>query len=230
MSEPDPTDPYAPMRRGFVEETTTAEEIDRMRAVVGPLAASTRELVDAVIRSEVPLEELESVRKEIDQLVERLRAQQLPGSYGVRIDASGRHRAWGNPAVGLRNPLAPPLEVHREADGSAWAETVLGAAYEGPPGMVHGGISALFLDQLVGEAAASAGKPGMTGSLKLRYVAPTPLGPIRFEAKAERVDGIKSIVKGRSLVQGRVCVEAEAIMILPRWARDLEETTGVGDA
>ena len=230
MSKPDEHDPYAPMRRGFVEETATAEEVDRVRDVAGPLAESARQLVDAVIRSEVPLEELESVRKEIDQLVERLRAQQLPGSYGVRIDASGRHRAWGNPVVGLRNAVAPRLVVHREEDGTAWAETVLGAAYEGPPGMVHGGISALFLDQLVGEAAAASGKPGMTGTLRLRYVAPTPLGPIRFEAKAERVDGIKAVVKGRSLVDGRVCVEAEAIMILPRWARDLEDTTGVGDA
>lgn len=230
MSESDENDQYAPMRRGFVEEALTAEEVDRVRDVAGPLADSTRQLIDAVIRSEVPLEEMESVRKEIDQLVERLRACQIPGSYGVRIDASGRHRAWGNPVVGLRNPVAPRLVVHREDDGTAWAETVLGAAYEGPPGMLHGGMSALFLDQLVGEAASAAGKPGMTGTLKLRYVAPTPLGPIRFEAKAERVDGIKSVVKGRSLVDGRVCVEVEAIMILPRWARDLEETTGVGDA
>lgn len=230
MSDPVDSDQYAPMRRGFVEETASAEEIDRVRDVAGPLAASARELVDAVIRSEVALEELESVRKEIDQLVERLRAHQIPGAYGVRIDASGRHRAWGNPVVGLRNAVAPPLVVHRDADGLAWAETVLGAAYEGPPGLVHGGMSALFLDQIVGEAATAAGKPGMTGTLKLRYVAPTPLGPIRFEARAERVDGIKSIVTGRSLVEGRVCVEAEAIMILPRWARDLEDTMGVGDA
>lgn len=223
---------YEPMRRGFVQDGLTPEEVERIAAVAGPLAASTRELVDAVIRSEVDLEELEAITKEIDQLVERLRARQLPGPFGQRIDTTGGRRPWGNPVIGLRNALAPPLVVHRE-EGLVWAETVLGAAFEGPPGMVHGGISALLLDQLVGEAAAGAGRPGMTGTLKLRYVAPTPLGPVRLEARTERVDGIKSIVSGRSLVGGRVCVEAEAVMILPRWARGLPdgiEKTGVGDA
>ncbi|UDY22216.1 PaaI family thioesterase [Nocardioides sp. Kera G14] len=224
---------YASIRTGFVENDLTPEEVERTAAAVEPLVDSVRELLDALIRSEVDAGELDSIRSEVDALVARLRTKQIPGAYGVRADTSGRHRAWGNPVVGLRNAMSPPLEIqHDESDGSAWAETVLGARFEGPPGMVHGGISALLLDQIVGHAASAAGKPGMTGTLKLRYVAPTPLGPIRLEARTEKVDGIKAIVRAGSYVddpanpgERRLCVEAEAIMILPRWARELEETS-----
>lgn len=54
-------------------------------------------------------------------------------------------------------------------DGRCWAEFALGATYEGPPGFVHGGVCALILDQVMGEAAAAAGYPGMTAGLTLRF-------------------------------------------------------------
>jgi hypothetical protein len=41
---------------------------------------------------------------------------------------------------------------------------------------VHGGVSAMILDQMLGEAAGAGGKPGMTGTLTLRYRQATPLG------------------------------------------------------
>lgn len=222
-------DNYAPMKSGYSPEVLTPEELARLAAAAGPLTDSVRELIDAVIRSEVEVEELESVRKEIDQLTERLRARQLPGSFGVRL-SDGRARAWGNPVVGLRNAMAPPLVVVHEPDGRVWCEVVLGARFEGPPGLVHGGVSSLLLDQIIGEASAAAGAPGMTGTLKLRYRSPTPLGPLRLEAQAVRSEGVKTIVRGAISVgdgeERRVCVEAEAIMIMPRWAREQIKATG----
>ena len=87
--------------------------------------------------------------------------------------------------------------------------------------MVHGGVVALVLDQLLGEAAAAGGSPGMTGTLTLRYVHGTPLGDCSGEAWIDHVDGVKTIVKGElRRADGEPSVHAEGVFILPRWARD----------
>lgn len=52
---------------------------------------------------------------------------------------------------------------------------VVPRVYEGPPGAVHGGIVAAYLDEVLGGAAARAtGKPAVTGELTVRYVKPVP--------------------------------------------------------
>ena len=142
----------------------------------------------------------------------------------MRIAPDGsRSRAWGNTVVGLRNPVAPPLQVHHSSEGRAWADFTLGAAYEGPPGLVHGGVSALILDQLLGEAAGAGGKPGMTGTLTLRYRRGTPLGDLHAEAAIDRVEGIKTLAIGSISDTDGTTVEAEGVFILPRWAREAIE-------
>ena len=203
----------------YVHEDVAPEEIERQRALYAPLAQSIRELADASIRTEVDDDEVRAARDEIEAITARLRARQLPGSYGVRFGSAGTSRAWGNAVVGARNPVAPPVEVHSEPAGRAWADFRLGAAYEGPPSLVHGGVSALILDQLLGEAAGAGGKPGMTGTLTVRYRRPTPLGDLHGEAHIDRVEGIKTFVVGHLADAGGVTVEAEGVFILPRWAR-----------
>jgi acyl-coenzyme A thioesterase PaaI-like protein len=139
----------------------------------------------------------------------------------VEFGPTGKLRPHGNAVVGLRNPVAPPLQVQRSKEGRAWASFHLGALYEGPPGLVHGGVCALILDQMLGEAAAAGKAPGMTGSLRLRYRRPTPLGDLSAEATIDRVEEIKTTVTGRILdADGEPTVEAEGLFILPRWARE----------
>jgi acyl-coenzyme A thioesterase PaaI-like protein len=191
---------------------------------VAALAQSARGLVDAVVRSQVDADELRAVRAELDALTERLRASQLPASVGAAYGWEAGRRHWGNAVIGLRNPIAPPLDILREG-GRVSAGFTLGAAYEGPPTFVHGGVSALILDQMLGEAAASSGRPGMTGTLSIRYRHPTPLGPLRAEAEVVRTEGVKTYAEGRVLVAQpdgtwRASVEAEGVFILPRWARE----------
>jgi acyl-coenzyme A thioesterase PaaI-like protein len=206
---------------GYVQDDLSPEEVDRQRALYAPLTQAVRELVDATIRSTVDADEVRAVQSEVEQLTARLRKSQLDGSYGVRF-SRGRGRPWGNPVVGLRNAVAPPvvIEHHPSANGDVWADFHLGAAYEGPPGLVHGGVSALILDQVLGEAAGAGGKPGMTGTLTLRYRRGTPLGDLRVEGWIDRVDGIKTYAKAQILGPEGVTVEAEGVMILPRWARE----------
>ena len=47
----------------------------------------------------------------------------------------------------MGNGIAPPLAVRRH-DGAVLADATLDLAYEGPPSHLHGGMSALVMDQL----------------------------------------------------------------------------------
>ncbi|MDI6912080.1 PaaI family thioesterase [Nocardioides sp.] len=205
---------------GYVQDDISAEELERQKALYGPFTQAVRELVDATIRTEVDDDEVRAIQAEVEALTARLRAQQLDGPYGVRFGATGRGRPWGNSVVGLRNAIAPPLMIDHDDTGRAWSDFHLGAAYEGPPGLVHGGVSALILDQMLGEAAGAGGKPGMTATLTLRYRRGTPLGDLRAEAWIERSEGIKTWARGHVMDAEGVTVEAEGLFILPRWARE----------
>ena len=110
--------------------------------------------------------------------------------------------------VGLRNAIAPPLTVVQEGRGVRSSFT-LGAAYEGPPGSVHGGILALVLDQLLGEAAGAGGKPGMTATLTVTY---------RQRAGARRPHGrgLDRAVQGHQDLGPRQIRDADGITIKAR--------------
>ena len=215
----------APFEYPVVE--MTEDEVAAERAVYGGLAASVRDLAEASLRTTVDADLADDVRREVEALTARLRASQIEGSFGVQLTSSGHVRGHGNAVVGMRNPVAPPLEMERSRDGRAWSTFTLNALYEGPPGNVHGGVLALVLDQVLGEAAAAGGTPGMTGTLTLRYRRATPLGRCSAEAWIDRHEGVKTYVHGQlKRADGEVCVEAEGIFILPRWAREAMESAG----
>ncbi|BBY67045.1 PaaI family thioesterase [Mycolicibacterium helvum] len=204
----------------FTTEDLSAEDIERLRAIYEPLAISVRELVDATIRTEVDAETVAAVKADIDAATARLRSDQIDGAFGVRRTASGQSISWGNAVIGLRNASAPPLVIHRDEDGRRWTDFHLGAAYEGPPGHVHGGVSALVLDHVLGEAASPDGKPRFTGSITVRYLRACPLGPLHAEAQITRVDGVKTFASGYISDAEGITVEAEGVFITPRWLRD----------
>lgn len=202
----------------FTIENVSAAEVERLRGVFGPLTESVRELIDATIRTEVDADVVALAKAEIDAATARLRSKQLPGPYGVRI-SDGDQMPWGNPVIGLRNPIAPPVVLHRADDGGVRCDFHLGAAFEGPPGHVHGGVSALILDHVLGEAASTAENPRLTGTISLRYLRTTPLGDLHAEARIVRTEGIKTYAVGHVSDADGVTVEAEGVFITPRWAR-----------
>lgn len=207
----------------FLADDRSAEEIAEERRSAGGLADAVRRLIDTSIRSRVDPGELDAITAEVERLTARLAVDAPEGAYGIRYSADGDVRPWGNAVVGVRNPLAPPLDVHTEPTGRARAEFRLGAAYEGPPGLVHGGVTALLLDQLLGEACGAGQRSGMTATLSLRYRRPTPLGDLKAEAWIERADGHKTWARGHIEDAEGVCVEAEGLFILPRWAREMAQ-------
>jgi acyl-coenzyme A thioesterase PaaI-like protein len=198
----------------------TSEEVERMRAVYRPLADSVRELIDAAIRTEVDADTVTAVRAEIEAATARLRSTQIDGAFGVRYTSGGDRMAWGNPVIGIRNPIAPPLVIERDASGRVFTDFHLGAAFEGPPGHVHGGVAALVLDHILGEAASNGVDPRFTGTITLRYLRTTRLGQLHSEARIDRTEGVKTFAVGHLADEEGITVEAEGVFITPKWLRD----------
>jgi acyl-coenzyme A thioesterase PaaI-like protein len=203
----------------FTLENISADEVERLRAVYQPLAESVRELIDATVRTEVDAAAVAAAKAEIDSATARLRQKQTEGSFGVRYLATGERMAWGNAVVGIRNPIAPPVAIQRDAEGKSVCDFHLGAAYEGPPGHVHGGVAALVLDHLLGEAASDGINPRLTGTISFRYVRATRLGDLHAEAVITRTEGVKTYAVGHLADAEGITVEAEGVFIQPRWAR-----------
>ncbi|KUI23219.1 thioesterase [Mycobacterium sp. GA-1285] len=192
-------------------------ELDDLRAVYEPLAQSVRRLVDVTIRTTADAATVEAVKNRIDCASDELSASLLDDSFGLQHTRDGEAMVWGNVVIGLRNPAAPPLEVHHDTEGRVWAEFSLGAAFEGPPGHVHGGVCAMLLDHVLGATAHKPGKPAVTGTLTTRYRRGTRLGrPLRAEAWVERVEGTKTFAVGHIADADGVTVEADGVFIHPR--------------
>ena len=212
----------------FYERTQlTPEQAAEHDRVLGALAVATRELADAQLRTRVDLAEAEAVTAQIRALTERLLVAAHDGPLGTELGPGETEvRNHGNAVMGLRNPFASVRPGARQVteDKHVRYDVELGALYEGPPGLVHGGVSALILDQMLGEAAAIGGGPGMTGRLTLHYRRPTPLGRLTVEGWLASRDGRKSIARGTiTAPDGQVTVEAEGLFILPKWATDHPE-------
>lgn len=203
----------------FSFEEISAGEHARLEALYSPFTQSVRRLMKAGIRNAADENALRQAQELIEAAIEKLGGE--VDSPQVRFAVGGRPVVWGNPVTGFRNAIAPPLVMHTEPDGLWWSEFELDDAYQGPPGWVHGGVLALVLDQVMGEAASDGlTQPKFTGTITLRYLRGTPLGRLRAEAAIERTDGYKTFVSGHmSDAEGKT-VEAEGIFIKPAWARD----------
>ena len=205
----------------FGFDVISVEEYERQHALYGPLTEALRKLIGAAIRTDVDEDTVREAQSAIEAATEMLERKQRTVPSTQRHEDTGRPLAWANPAVGLRNAIPPPMIIHHEADGRCWSEFTLSGAYEGPPGWVHGGICALVLDHILGEAASEGlTRPRFTGTITLRYLRGTPLGKLRAEAFIERSEGVKTFARGYLSDADGTTVEAEGVFIRPAWARD----------
>lgn len=198
-------------------KSMAGSELDDLRAVYEPLAQSVRRLIDVTIRTRADAATVAAVKDRIDCASDELSESLRDGSFGLEHTRDGEAMVWGNVVIGVRNPAAPPLVVHHDPDGRVWTEFTLGAAFEGPPGHVHGGVCAMLLDHVLGATAHKPGKPAVTGTLTTRYRRGTRLDhPLRAEAWVERVDGAKTFAVGHIADADGVTVEADGVFIHPR--------------
>ncbi len=143
-----------------------------------------------------------------------------------------RHRDYvpRSPLVGAVNPHSPPFEWEF-VDGRVVARGVFTAAFEGPPGYVHGGWVALAFDEVLGLANVASGYGGLTGRLTVRYRRPTPLRTeLRIEAHTARVDGRRLVTVGTLHAGDTLTAEAEGLFVMLGEARALEYFSPVPSA
>ncbi|MGH2793091.1 MAG: PaaI family thioesterase [Actinomycetota bacterium] len=188
------------------------------------LADAIRRLIEHAVVSDVPDDEVAGIAAELEAIDERLKAyphsrfrpRELPDFNDLQATFRG------DPILGEHNPLAPPVMVTRDGM-NIYGRATLGAAYEGPPGYVHGAIIAGIFDMLLGMANIASGSPGMTGTLTVKYLKPTPLHTeLNFEARSDRVVGRKTHTTGSLRVGDDVYAEAEALFIQIRMERAIE--------
>lgn len=180
----------------------------------------TRSLAHALVSENDDAVLAQTVRALAAQLLE---AADDPAAVTVEDPhpVSGSFRVDRTPITSAVNALAPPLAIRTE-DGESVSDTVLALQYQGPPGRVHGGIVALMLDQVLGNAAHATGlPPSFTRELTITYDAATPLDrPIRVVGRIDRVEGRKRFMSGEILVDGVPSARARGLWISPRELQD----------
>lgn len=198
----------------------TDPERQRSLAEARRLADELRRIINRLVLVRPPAADSASAADAASDFADRL--ESLPGrSTAWAVSEAGLEpRDFGehSPLSGRCNPLAPPLvmEFVENEDGSVHVrgEVSFGAAYEGPPGHVHGGLVAAMFDELLGYAQLSS---GFTGTLTVRYRKPTPLHKLlTVEAWPDRVDGRKRVIKGTCHYGDTLLSEAEGLFIAPR--------------
>jgi Thioesterase superfamily len=191
------------------------------------LAQAIRHLIDAALTAEdASAEDLAAAADETERLATDLHGRHVLGDRpsGIRQRSEMSHDDYlpRSPLVGDVSPLAPPIE-YEYRDGRLMGWGTFHAAYEGPPGYVHGGWIALAFDEMLGMANIAGGHPGMTGRLSVRYRRPTPLHrPVEFEAWTEEVDGRRIVTRGTLTADGAVTAEAEGLFVVIDLEKALE--------
>jgi len=107
---------------------------------------------------------------------------------------------------GMRLPFTRD-EAHRKVIGSFRLDD----RYQGAPGIAHGGIVALVLDEALSKVSKFCGASAVTAELNVEYLRPVRLGEEIFvEAVNDRVDGRQLYHSGEIRdAMGRVLARAK---------------------
>ena len=194
-AEPPRTRPHAWVF-GEAPLAQTVELAFVMRRVVG-LALSVEAPDPAVTRL---IEQLHQAER---ALLEHAPADPTPR---LGINAMPQRRVYLNHGhdVGAYNPCFPEYEI--AVHGATATGTVsFPLAFEGPPGIVHGGVLATFFDCVIQHHSCEVGVAGKTVSLQIRYRRPTPLGTaLRFEIDRQvderRINSVARLFNGDELL------------------------------
>lgn len=198
----------------LARQVTDPEDVRRR------LADATRTVIRHLV-STTPVEaDLEAAATAVTEAAARLDASTSDRDYfGVAegsLLSENREFIDYSPLTGMLNPLAPPLQISREAD-TVVALATFGPQYEGPPGCVHGGFVAAAFDEVLGVTQSLTGRAGMTANLSVDYRSPTPLHrELRFTGRVDRTEGRKIFTSATLHDGDRLCAEASGLFVSMR--------------
>lgn len=192
------------------------------------LAEVTRDLVAAVVASDIDDASRQDLARQIRTITAQLRAKQRDPLIFLARHRNGWTENLTQAGSGWWNPQAPrikfdPAVLRKPKPGSpphsveVTAKCTLTEAHSGPPDRAHGGIVVTLLDEALGAAAIVAGSGGMTAGLNIRFKTATPLDvPLELRARYERSDGRKNFVSGELVADEVVTATAEGVFIAPK--------------
>jgi acyl-coenzyme A thioesterase PaaI-like protein len=177
------------------------------------LAAAMRILITDSFLSTAPIEKVDEAITHIEAAIEAVGVTGVVGSAAAESHFSDR-----SPFYGAMNPISMPMVMTKDESfgefGAVIGTGTFTEPYEGPPGHIHGGFIAAAFDEVLGMAQSLTGRPGMTGTLTIKYRAPTPLNtPIVYKGWVDRVEGRKIFCKGQSFNGETLCAEAEVLFL-----------------
>lgn len=204
MAEPEPQ-----------TESTPAQH--ERRAAMERLAVAARAFNDAAGETAVDPDECDAIVAALAPLTERLRAAVHDGPYsGLTIRPTDYTIPEApmpmNPIIGDCNPARPDVFL-RMPDGRVQGRANFTRRFTGPPGFVHGGITAMIADQLVALAPLAIGIRPITRALHVRYRRPVPLHEeLELVAECVEIDnGYRALFEIRH--GGQVLVEGDGELV-----------------
>ena len=206
----------------LADDSTATPAIRRRREIVADLGAAVRELTQAVVDTEVDDAVLADAAARAREATALLTAVRRPAHQLSPVEDLRPGRRVFSPISGPGNPVSPPVRtVHGDPEAlRIEAECTLHRVHEGPPTYGHGGMSAMILDQLLGQAIMLAGRVGLTRTLAVRYRRPVPLGvPLTMTAQVTERHDTRMVVTGTIATQAApddVLVEADGTFLVPR--------------
>ncbi|MGP0031790.1 MAG: PaaI family thioesterase [Acidimicrobiales bacterium] len=219
---------------GPVSAARLAEELGEALPVAGSvpeeaftLVDRVRELVTAVVMTDVGPDERAAAAGRVAEITETLRARERAEPLFLVRHSDGRVESMVQAGSGRLNPQAPPLEwMVRPTEPPPGADPVsvevrarctFTVSHGGSPGRVYGGVLALVLDEVLGVAARAAGVGGMTVALSLSLKGATPVDvPVEIVGRATGWEGRKTFASGEVRAGGVVSAEASGIYVRER--------------
>jgi hypothetical protein len=108
---------------------------------------------------------------------------------GTGAEPGGRVYLDHSHDIGAYNPCFPGYEMSVSGN-HATGTVAFPLVFEGPPGMVHGGVLSLFFDLIVQQHNCELGVAGKTTTMRISYQRPVPLlRPLEFEVRRSDLSG-----------------------------------------
>ena len=155
----------------------------------GRVAAALRLINNTLVQKQLPAQDVSRLAAALELLANEVTDMQAPdrtrpfgevaegdSEAGSGYDYGAANSLSYRPISGNCNALAAPAKYFK-GDDCLNAVVTFGAAFEGPPGLVHGGYIAAYMDEAFGIGISHSGLdvPAMTGTLKTIYRMPVPL-------------------------------------------------------
>jgi hypothetical protein len=166
----------------------------------------------AMEREEPEVDRLIAVLADAEERLAALAPTDTPPRVGEAADGDGRVYVDHARDIGAFDPCFPVYDIVVEGD-HAHGTVRFPIAYEGPPGLVHGGFLALLVDCVVQHHNCDVGVAGKTVSLALRFRRPTPLLTDLAFTVDRQVDGDRITSTARILADDVVLAEAEVVAV-----------------